>query len=96
MDEVIWQDNEEFKGVLNHMRTGTMDHQAAEFCITCSLSSISPDERKLFENEAIFIMPTWKQTHCISNKYLQKLNKPVARMDCTYNHPDCVNHAKSE
>ena len=60
MDEVIWQDNEVFKGILDKMRTGTMDREAAEFCIACSLSSLSPGESALFENEALFIMPTWK------------------------------------
>jgi hypothetical protein len=73
-----------------------MDRESNEYCLKRRLSSLPHGERELFEDEGLFIMPTWKRTLPITKKYLQKIGNPVARIDCSYEHPTRVNHAKSE
>jgi hypothetical protein len=96
MDQVIRQDDNEFKSVLEHMRNGTVGYDEADYCLDRTLSSLAEEDRELFEREALYLMPTWKRTLHITKTYLQALNKPVARVDCEYTTAHKTNHARKE
>jgi hypothetical protein len=97
MDEIIRQSDPEFKGVIQMMRDGTMDRAGAQYCLDRSLGNLSEEERRNFEQTALYIMPTWKRTMPITKQYLKDLEQAVARIDCQYTYMEGrPNHAAKE
>ena len=81
MDHVERQSSDpEFGKVLQRTREGTLDHKDAEYYMSRLLSNLPPEEKKLFEDNALFLLPTWKRTRPITIKYLRGLNKPIAKI----------------
>ena len=57
---------------------GCMDHDAAIYLEKRHMSNLCEAERKKFEREALYLMPTWAETKPITLKYLQAINNPIA------------------
>jgi hypothetical protein len=102
MDNVFRQDDGEFKKVLSEMRDGAVTYESAQLCMTRRLSVLPPQERALFEREALHVFPTWNRTHAITKRYLLHLcgdNAPVAKITSKYSYPrgrKRKNHVKDE
>jgi hypothetical protein len=98
MSEVVRQSGEpKFENIIQRMRDGNLDRDDADFLMRRRLSALSPEERADFYNNALFIMPTWKQTIPITKRYLAQLGQPVARADIVYDSPmNGRNHAVDE
>lgn len=97
MDQVIRQRCPLYLSVMEKMRTGTMDQEAANFIASRRLSMLPEAERRAFERDALYIMPRWKRTVPITIKYLKDLQKPVARVKAKYSFPrNRANHALKE
>ena len=61
-----------------------MDGDDSALLLGRRMSKLSPDERELFEENALYVMPTWRRTVPIIVNYLKKLVNPVARCDIVY------------
>jgi hypothetical protein len=70
MDKVIRQTDPDFRNLLQKVRDGTMDDEAVDFLLRQHYSSLSKEERESFNKDALFLMPTWKQTKPITKKCL--------------------------
>jgi hypothetical protein len=53
-------------------------------------------EKKQFQAEALYIMPTWKDTVLITVEYLKSLGQPVALLHAKYNLRGSKNHCHEE
>jgi hypothetical protein len=80
------------------MRTGDINRAGAQYCLPRSLGNLSDEERREFEQTALYIMvPTWKRTIPITKQHLKDLKQPVARIDCQYTYNEGrQNHAGKE
>jgi hypothetical protein len=58
MDDVIHQWDAAFLDLLDRMKDGNMDCNAAEFLLTRHYPNLIKTERELFNDTAMFIMPT--------------------------------------
>ena len=83
MDEVIIQDDQDFRGVLDAVRSGTVIKEYSEFLTSRLLVRLSTDERENFDG-ALHIMPQWKMTFPITVSYLHHLEVPVAKLTYEY------------
>eukprot|EP00957_Ditylum_brightwellii_P164117 12495685-Ditylum_brightwellii.AAC.1 len=61
IDEVVRQQDPEFLDVLDTMQNGGMKDSHVHFLLSRHLSNLSSGEKDKF-NDALHIMPTWKQT----------------------------------
>lgn len=78
MDNVVRQDNPEFKAFLSRMRSGGLTLDDAHWVHSKCLSKMSPQQRDHF-NDAIHICPTWKLANKQSFDYLnERLSSPIA------------------
>jgi hypothetical protein len=55
-----------------------MDDDAVDFLLRRHYSSLSKEERESFDKDALFLMPTWKQTKPITKKYLLQVGNSIA------------------
>ena len=83
MDEVIIQDDQDFRGVLDAVRSGTIIKEYSEFLTSRLLVRLSTDERENFDG-ALHIMPQWKMNFPITVSYLHHLEVPVAKLTYEY------------
>jgi hypothetical protein len=84
-----------FADVIQRMRDGQVDRNASNLLLGRTLGRLPPAERAEFEREALYIMPTWKRTIPITNKYLKELQTPVLNINYDYPQNHC-NHAAEE
>ena len=98
MDEIIRQDGDaNMRNFIGEMRTGTMGASSIDFALSRNLRTLPVGEREEFERSALCLMQTWRETVPITVKYLQQLQKPVARIDTQCGCPaNRQNHAIEE
>lgn len=70
IDKVIHQTDPYVWNLLQKVKDGTMDDSAVDFLLAGHYSSLSKEERESFNKDALFLLPTWKQTKPIPKKYL--------------------------
>jgi len=92
MDETHRQDNQEFLDCIQQMRDGEVTRASAELLFTRILEHLPEEEQKTFEKEALYAMPTWKDTVPVTVQYLKDLKTPVARVDAKFSFKG-INHA---
>ena len=81
LEEVLRQSDERFKKLLTNMREGCVDDEDIDLLMSRMLSKMTPDERQVFDSEALHLVPTWKQAVSINLNYLQKsLTSPIAKI----------------
>jgi hypothetical protein len=96
MDETQRQKDPKFKAGIYQMRGKGVTRATAEMFMERRLDCLSEEERRDFEDNALYAVPTWKSTIPITIKYLQKLGNPVARVDASYSFYGRTNHAATE
>ena len=96
MDKTLRQTDEHFKASIQQMRYGNVSRSSAELLVSRCSDTISDEERKFFEEEALYILPTWKETVPITIQYLKGLKPPIARIDAKFNVNRGVNHCLKE
>lgn len=72
------QKDDVFKAILQAIREGRVTHEMVTILERRLWSALSQEEQELFWKEALFLMPTWKQTKPITIEYLKRLNKAPA------------------
>ena len=78
MDNVVRQDDSEFKEFLGRMRSGGLTPADAQWVHDKCLDKMSPEQKQEFK-DAIHICPTWKQANRKSFDYLNDvLKEPIA------------------
>ena len=78
MDDVIRQNDPEFKTFPHNMRNGTISEAESKWLHSKCLDKMSPDERDQFD-DAIHICPKWAKANEVCFKYLQDdLVEPIA------------------
>ena len=99
MKDVLRQDDPNFLLLLTHMREGSVTDADVDFLLKRSIHNLEDSERRKFEGSAtVHLVPTWKQTHEITFRYLQSLQSPLAKMTAKLSttRTDGVNHCKKE
>eukprot|EP00957_Ditylum_brightwellii_P115693 8824546-Ditylum_brightwellii.AAC.1 len=84
MDEVLRQQVNEFMEVLDAMRCGKMEECHVNFLLSRLPQDMPVDDFSKFEN-ALHIMPTWKQVILITVEYIRSMNTPIAIIFGQYN-----------
>lgn len=74
---VVRTDDRELLSLQNAIRHGKVKEHHVRFAQSRSFCKLEPEEKKAFEDDAIFVYPTWKQAKARYNAYLRSLNKPV-------------------
>ena len=95
LDEVIRQTDPIYRGVIERMRLGDMNRDSCDFIMKRKLINLPPDERKLFEQDGIYVVPRWKDAKPIVQQYLIDLDQPIAKCGCTKG-TGRVNHIDEE
>jgi hypothetical protein len=83
MDEVIRQDDLEFKSFLENVANGTMSMEDIALIRSRCLQALPVDERVQFKN-AIHLVPTWSEASEIVFDYLSTIGKPIAKWKAKY------------
>ena len=78
MNEVIRQRYTLMSNLLNNERYGTMNDASIDFLLRRCLDNLSATEKLLFQNEALYLIPTCKMTRNVTLAYLEIFIGPYA------------------
>ena len=84
MDQVIRQDDVQFKSLLHQTRIGEMDDDSVGLLLSRCLHNMERKEHDNFVQEALHIMPPWAMTIKVTSQYLKSLNGPYTIIKTIY------------
>ena len=85
MDSIFRQNDESYHGIIMKMRSGQIGREEADKLVGRELSNLPAEERLQFEQEALYVVPTWKDALPIIKKYMVALDTPIVKVGCTTN-----------
>ena len=91
MSSVIRTEDPTILDLLESFRNGNVTKEQADFIMSRRLEILPNDEYDLFEREALYVVPTWKDSELILKKYLLQFDSPIATVGCNKK-PGHVNH----